>query len=98
MSILAYMELDSWTPLANLLSACGDLLTSLYTFANGLYSSFRNLSPRTRMTVGLGFLAWGTIGLYLSDSAEKKFGMEPTEKDKAALPRIITVERDNDKA
>lgn len=50
------------------------------------------------MAVGAGFLAWGTIGLYLSDTAEKKLGMEPSEQDKAALPRIIAVERDDDKA
>ncbi|KAH8804845.1 hypothetical protein F5884DRAFT_797414 [Xylogone sp. PMI_703] len=57
--------------------------------------SYRNLSPRTRIGVGLGFLAWGTIGLYLSDTAEKKLGWEATEKDRAALPRVVVVEREN---
>jgi hypothetical protein len=48
--------------------------------------------------VGLAFLAWGTIGLYISDSAEKKFGFEPSQNDKEALeavvPKITLVERD----
>ena len=60
--------------------------------------TFRNLTPRTRIGVGLAFLAWGTAGLYISDSAEKKLGFEATEKDKSALkevvPRITVVERD----
>jgi hypothetical protein len=51
-----------------------------------------------RIGVGLAFLAWGTAGLYLSDSAEKKFGLEASEKDRAALevvvPRITVVERE----
>jgi len=60
--------------------------------------SFRNLSPRTRLTVGLGIIAWGAIGLYVSDTAEKKFGFEPSERDKEALrevmPKITVVEKD----
>jgi hypothetical protein len=59
--------------------------------------SFRGLSLRGRLGVGLGLLAWGTIGLYLSNTAEKKLGLEPTEKDREALgkmvPNITTVER-----
>lgn len=45
----------------------------------------------------MAFLAWGTIGLYMSDRAEKKFGLESTEKDKEALPRITVVERNDGK-
>jgi hypothetical protein len=60
--------------------------------------SFRNLSPRTRLTVGLGILAWGAIGLYISDTAEKKLGLEPNERDKESLrkmvPKIVVVEKD----
>jgi hypothetical protein len=62
------------------------------------HRSFTNLSPRTRLLLGLGTLAWGTIGLYASDVAEKKFGFEPSEKDRAELkkvvPRITVVEKD----
>jgi hypothetical protein len=56
------------------------------------------LSPRTRAGVGLAFLAWGTIGLYVSDRAEKRFGFEASEKDREALesavPKITVVERE----
>lgn len=59
--------------------------------------SFRNLSPKARIGVGAAFLAWGTIGLYISDNAEKKLGFEPTEKDReeldAVVPKITVVER-----
>ncbi|KAI1403402.1 hypothetical protein F4819DRAFT_484672 [Hypoxylon fuscum] len=62
-----------------------------------LLQSFRNLSPRTRVGVGLGLLAWGAIGLQLSDRAEERYGFTPTEEDKAALakvmPRITAVDR-----
>ncbi|KAI1344614.1 hypothetical protein F5Y15DRAFT_411439 [Xylariaceae sp. FL0016] len=61
-----------------------------------LLQSFRNLSPRTRIGVGLGLLAWGVVGLQLSDRAEEKY-FKPTEEDREALrratPRITTVER-----
>ncbi|KAM3076927.1 hypothetical protein ACMFMG_003606 [Clarireedia jacksonii] len=42
-----------------------------------ILSSFKTLPPRTRAMIGLSFLAWGTIGLFLSDTAEKKLGFEP---------------------
>ncbi|KAK9422494.1 hypothetical protein AB5N19_11308 [Seiridium cardinale] len=62
-----------------------------------LLQSFRNLSPRTRLGVGVGILAWGFIGLQLSDRAEEKYGLKATEEDKAALsqlaPRIIAVDK-----
>lgn len=62
------------------------------------HRSFTSLSPRTRLLLGLGTLAWGTIGIYASDAAEKKFGFEPSEKDRAELkkvvPRITVVEKD----
>jgi hypothetical protein len=64
--------------------------------------TFRNLPQRTRAGIGLAFLAWGTIGLYISDSAEKKFGLEPSQTDKEALeavvPRISVVERGDRKS
>ncbi|KAI1306868.1 hypothetical protein F5Y03DRAFT_130392 [Xylaria venustula] len=61
--------------------------------------SFRNLSPKTRIGVGLGLLAWGVIGLQLSDRAEDRY-FKPTEEDRAQLrelaPRITTVDRVKD--
>ncbi|KAH8592895.1 hypothetical protein B0O99DRAFT_689112 [Bisporella sp. PMI_857] len=62
--------------------------------------SFLNLSPQTRIVLGTGMLAWGTIGLYLTDKAEKNMGLEATQADKdalrAAIPRIVQVEKDDD--
>jgi len=44
----------------------------------------------------------GTIGLYISDKAEKKLGFEPTPAEKealtATLPKITTIERDDRKS
>jgi hypothetical protein len=62
------------------------------------HRSYRNLPPRTRIGVGIAVLAWGTVGLYISDTAEKKLGFEPSEKEKQALeavvPKITVVERE----
>lgn len=42
-------------------------------------------------------MAYACAGLYLSDKAEERFGLTPTEKDREelrnALPKIVTVER-----
>ncbi|KAF7559666.1 hypothetical protein G7046_g4498 [Stylonectria norvegica] len=65
-----------------------------------MFKTFKNLSPKTRAGVGVGILAWGAVGLYLSDRAEEKFGYTPTEQDKAALsrytPKLITIERNQE--
>lgn len=51
------------------------------------------------MGVGFGIIAWGTVGLYLSDRAEDKFGYTPTEQDKEELrrmtPRIVSVDKED---
>lgn len=44
--------------------------------------------------VGAGFLIWGTIGLYISDSAERKLGFEPSEEDKAKMPKFTVIEKE----
>ncbi|TRX98344.1 hypothetical protein FHL15_000989 [Xylaria flabelliformis] len=63
-----------------------------------LLQSFRNLSPKARIGIGLGLLAWGAVGLQLSDGAEERY-FKPTEEDRAALrqiaPRITTVDRNS---
>lgn len=65
---------------------------------NSLIRAYKNLTPKTRAAVGLGIIAWGGFGLYLSDQAEERFGFSPTAQDKEELeklkPRIITVDRD----
>lgn len=64
--------------------------------------AFKNLSSTTRLAVGAGILAWGGIGLYLSDKAEERYGFTPTEKDKAELdkftPKIVAVDKPTEKS
>jgi hypothetical protein len=59
--------------------------------------AYKNLSPKTRAGLGVGIIAWGGIGLYLSDRAEEQFGFSPTAKDKEDLerltPRITVVDK-----
>jgi len=65
------------------------------------FQTFLNLTPRTRLLVGTSFLAWGTLGLYLTDRAESTLGFEATEQDrealKSTLPRITVVEREGER-
>ncbi|CAK4030817.1 hypothetical protein BAUCODRAFT_76314 [Lecanosticta acicola] len=63
-----------------------------------LWQSYRNLSQRTRLFVGVGIMAYAGLGLFLSDRAEQTFGFTPTEQDRQrlqeAVPRIHVVERE----
>lgn len=52
-----------------------------------LRRAYNNLSSKTRVGVGIGVIAWGVAGLYLSDRAEEKY-QAPAE-DKAAVERLI---------
>jgi hypothetical protein len=60
---------------------------------------FKSIPPQTRMIIGVGVMAYAGAGLYLSDKAEEKFGLTPTEKDREqlrdALPKIAAVEKRN---
>jgi hypothetical protein len=62
-----------------------------------LWTSYRSLSPRTRLLIGGGIMAYAGLGLFLSDKAEEAFGFVPTEQDKQrlkeAIPKISLVER-----
>ncbi|KAF2455063.1 hypothetical protein BDY21DRAFT_290086, partial [Lineolata rhizophorae] len=59
---------------------------------------YRGLAPQARMLLGVGIMAWGLAGLWLSDRAEQAFGFTPTDEDKARLaqtiPKIRTVDRE----
>ncbi|KAJ4363015.1 hypothetical protein N0V83_010133 [Neocucurbitaria cava] len=58
---------------------------------------FKSIPPRTRMIIGVGIMAYAGAGLYLSDRAEERFGLTPTEKDREelrkAMPKIATFEK-----
>lgn len=53
-----------------------------------------------RLGVGVGLIAWSLIGLQVSDRAEERLGLKPSEEDEAAfrkyIPRVVTVDRDGD--
>ncbi|GKT59106.1 hypothetical protein ColTof3_06445 [Colletotrichum tofieldiae] len=57
--------------------------------------AYKNLSPKTRLGVGVAVLAWGAAGLYLSDQAEEKY--QPTPEEKAVVdkyvPKVTVVDR-----
>ncbi|RBQ90976.1 hypothetical protein VDGD_09002 [Verticillium dahliae] len=58
-------------------------------------ATFRNLSSRTRIGVGIGIIGWGLAGHYLADRAEETY-KAPAE-DKAVVdryvPRVTVVDR-----
>lgn len=47
------------------------------------------MSSKAKLGVGTAMVAWGVVGLYLSDRAEEKYGYTPSEKDKAALEDMV---------
>ncbi|KAL1621285.1 hypothetical protein SLS56_009279 [Neofusicoccum ribis] len=59
---------------------------------------YRASAPKTRLLLGAGLIAWGAIGLYTTETAEKAFDMVPSEEDKKkldqALPKISVVEKE----
>lgn len=62
--------------------------------------SYRNLSPRARLGLGAALLAWGVVGLQLSDRAGERLGILPPDPGPAAdhdgrdaIPRLTVVDR-----
>ena len=57
------------------------------------------LTPRTRLLLGIGIITWGGLGLLVTDHAEKRFNMIPTDKDREKLeevmPKITILERED---
>ncbi|OJD17832.1 hypothetical protein AJ78_02073 [Emergomyces pasteurianus Ep9510] len=56
-----------------------------------LWSSYRNLSPRTRLFLGAGLMAYGTAGLWWSPKVEKVLGMTSSREEQAELERKLSV-------
>lgn len=54
-----------------------------------LCRKFLNLSPRTRMLIGLGIVGYSGIGMLVSNGLEKQFGMVASEEDKERLRKVI---------
>ncbi|PSS02124.1 hypothetical protein BD289DRAFT_422646 [Coniella lustricola] len=53
-----------------------------------LIKAYQGLSSKARLGLGVGLVAWGVVGLYMSDRAEEKFGFTPSEKEKAEIERL----------
>ncbi|KAG6036039.1 hypothetical protein E4U41_005826 [Claviceps citrina] len=66
-----------------------------------MFKAYKNLSPKTRLALGVGLIGWSLLGLRLSDQAEQTFGYTPSEKDKEDLwkwaPKVTVVEKRADK-
>ncbi|CAG5143954.1 uncharacterized protein ALTATR162_LOCUS1453 [Alternaria atra] len=69
----------------------------LFIFDMAVWQWFKGIPPKTRMIIGVGVMAYAGAGLYISDKAEEKFGLTPTEKDREelrdVLPKVSTVEK-----
>jgi len=67
---------------------------------SAVYRWFSSLSPRTRIAIGGGLIAYGLAGSFLTDKAEEVFDLVPTDDDKERLkslvPRIRAVNREDD--
>jgi hypothetical protein len=74
------------------------MIFRLLTQTNKRFRSYRGLTPKTRMLIGGGVMAYALFGILLSDRAEIAFGFTPTEEDKKnlrdAVPKIHLVERE----
>lgn len=50
------------------------------------------------MVIGVGVMAYAGLGMLLSDKVEERFGLVPTEQDKAELeksiPKMTLVDRE----
>lgn len=61
--------------------------------AMSLWQSYRNLSPRTRLFIGGGLVAYAAFGLTASDQIEQYLGWTATEEDRQRLPKVHMVDR-----
>ncbi|EEH19779.1 hypothetical protein PABG_02038 [Paracoccidioides brasiliensis Pb03] len=56
-----------------------------------LWSSYRNLTPRTRLLFGAGLMAYATFGMWWSPKIEEALGMVPTKEEQEELERKMTI-------
>ncbi|KKZ63803.1 hypothetical protein EMCG_01907 [[Emmonsia] crescens] len=64
---------------------------SLILIQMSLWSSYRNLSPRTRLLFGAGLMAYATAGMWWSPKVEEALGMAPSQEEQAELERKLSV-------
>ncbi|PGH16743.1 hypothetical protein AJ79_01616 [Helicocarpus griseus UAMH5409] len=56
-----------------------------------LWSSYRNLSPRTRLLFGAGLMAYAAAGMWWSPKVEEALGMVPSKQEQEELDRKLSV-------
>ncbi|KAI4623343.1 hypothetical protein J4E83_004736 [Alternaria metachromatica] len=70
---------------------------AVWQYVRTLNTWFKNIPPKTRMIIGVGVMAYAGAGLYISDKAEEKFGLTPTDQDREQLrdviPKVSTIEK-----
>ncbi|KAG0129249.1 hypothetical protein HOY82DRAFT_488357, partial [Tuber indicum] len=59
---------------------------------------YKSLSTKTRLIIGGGVILYAGVGLLLTDVAEEKFDLVPSEEDKRQLkelvPKVRVVDRE----
>ncbi|GAD95971.1 hypothetical protein ANI_1_1762144 [Paecilomyces variotii No. 5] len=55
------------------------------------WSSYRALTPKTRLVFGLGLMTWASIGMWASPEVENALGLAPTKEDQEELDRKLAV-------
>ena len=56
-------------------------------------SFYRSLTPRTRMLLGGGVMAYALVGLYVTGVAEETLGLTASEDDRRRLREIVPTVR-----
>lgn len=51
--------------------------------------SYRTLTPRTRILIGAGIMAYALAGQFLADKAESTLGYTPSAEDREKLDRVM---------
>ncbi|KAK2737729.1 hypothetical protein FQN55_000944 [Onygenales sp. PD_40] len=55
------------------------------------WTSYRNLSPRTRLLFGVGLVTYAAVGMWASPKVEETLGMVPSKEEQEALDRKMKV-------
>ncbi|KAI8144246.1 hypothetical protein BJV82DRAFT_608852 [Fennellomyces sp. T-0311] len=56
-----------------------------------LWGSYKNLSPRTRIWIGVGGMVFSTAGILISDLLESQYPATEAEKQRAEALSPVTV-------
>ncbi|KAL1847285.1 hypothetical protein Plec18167_001367 [Paecilomyces lecythidis] len=55
------------------------------------WSSYRALTPKTRLIFGVGLMAWASVGMWMSPEVENALGLAPTKEAQEELERKLAV-------